>query len=444
MSDYELLRLAHVEVSGLFGIYSHSIGLNLDNRTTLLHGANGVGKTVILRMIDALIHDRLEYFRTIPFSQINLGFHDGSLLTFESSDCGTDKKYRLQLTGRGEREISTIDWDRRPTSIAAQIEYLVPHEKMPDVWVDIRDNEILSGEEVFNKYGPMISWPIQNQMTQRLGWFKLFLRNTKAHLIEAQRLVQLDWQSSANSIVYPWRYRKPSVISTVNDCRMDFQKRLGETMARYGRRSQALDQSFPQRLISATKELTVSELQKKMVNLDTITEELKNMRILDDAPSHPFNVRKLGNLDKTQSRVMTLYVSDTANKLQALDDLANRTRVFLNNVNQKYRHKRIRLDRKEGFIAESDSGTMLRLESLSSGEQQELLLNYDLLFRVASNTIVLIDEPELSLHVAWQKRFLPDLLKIIQLSNFDALIATHSPFIVGDSTDLMVGLEDEH
>ncbi|MCY4397214.1 MAG: hypothetical protein OXC10_18985, partial [Rhodospirillaceae bacterium] len=48
--------------------------------------------------------------------------------------------------------------------------------------------------------------------------------------------------------------------------------------------------------------------------------------------------------------------------------------------------------------------------------------------------------PELSLHVAWQKQFLPDLLEIVQLSDFDALVATHSPFIVGEREELMVGL----
>ena len=135
---------------------------------------------------------------------------------------------------------------------------------------------------------------------------------------------------------------------------------------------------------------------------------------------------------------MTLYVQDTEQKLQVLDDLAKRVHVLLDNVNQKYRHKKIELDCEHGFVARSDTGQVLPLLSLSSGEQQELVLHYDLLFRVRSNTIVLIDEPELSLHVAWQKRFLPDLLKIVELSNFDALVATHSPYVVGDRDDLMV------
>lgn len=56
---------------------------------------------------------------------------------------------------------------------------------------------------------------------------------------------------------------------------------------------------------------------------------------------------------------------------------------------------------------------------------------------------MLIDEPELSLHVAWQKRFLPDLLEIVATAGFDVLIATHSPYIVGDYSDLMIGLGED-
>ena len=92
------------------------------------------------------------------------------------------------------------------------------------------------------------------------------------------------------------------------------------------------------------------------------------------------------------------------------------------------------------MVAEDKDGQRLPLDLLSSGEQHELVLHYNLLFRVRPNTAVLIDEPELSLHVGWQKKFLPDLTEIVQLSGFDAVVATHSPFVVGDRDDLMVPL----
>ena len=48
----------------------------------------------------------------------------------------------------------------------------------------------------------------------------------------------------------------------------------------------------------------------------------------------------------------------------------------------------------------------------------------------------MIDEPEISLHVAWQQEFLHDLEKITDLAKFDVLIATHSPQIIHDRWDL--------
>ncbi|NJO17074.1 MAG: AAA family ATPase [Thioploca sp.] len=91
--------------------------------------------------------------------------------------------------------------------------------------------------------------------------------------------------------------------------------------------------------------------------------------------------------------------------------------------------KTIKIDRKKGFLAEGRDKKLLPLESLSSGEQHELVLNCDLLFKILPNTLVLIDEPELSLHLSWQKRFLQDLLEIVKIAEFNVLIATHSPLL---------------
>jgi len=80
------------------------------------------------------------------------------------------------------------------------------------------------------------------------------------------------------------------------------------------------------------------------------------------------------------------------------------------------------------------------LEKLSSGEQHQLVLFFELLFELKENALILIDEPELSLHVAWQKKFLSDLNRIIELNQFDVILATHSPQLVSRWSDLVVEL----
>ena len=442
MPQSKLLRLERIEVDRLFGIYNHKINLNLQERVTLLHGPNGVGKTIVLRMVDAILKARFGYFRAIPFARLLLDFHDGSTLVLAAIDPSNEEGgiYELTLLKDGiesHSETLNLGVSEAASIIAERRGFLRPHDV--DTWIDIRDDELLSSSEVISRYGEP-SQTREYHDREDMPWFNAFLRNANAHLIEAQRLVRIDWESGA-----PYRYvvrrRAPSTIATVIERSQDFRKRLDDTMAQYGRQSQTLDQSFPQRLISATDSFTEEELQKKMAALDEKTTELISVGILDKTQTHPFQVEDLKNIDSTEARVMTLYVQDTEKKLQVLDDLANRTRLLLENVNQKFRYKKIRLDREDGFVAASDTG-QIPLSSLSSGEQHELVLHYDLLFRVPTNTIVLIDEPELSLHVAWQKKFLPDLLRIVELTDFDALVATHSPFIVGDNTELMVGLGD--
>ena len=439
MAESAFLRLQRIVVDGLFGTYNHDIKLNLNDRVTLLHGPNGVGKTVILEMISALLQERFDYFGKIPFSRFFLVFDDSSTLKLEANDGAEseDQRYLLTLTRSGKSQEATVGRASTATVIAAGVKHLQPHRDLAHAWIDMRDGEVLSAREVISRYAD--SAPPAENRDDDLSWFSTFLKNANVHFIQTQRLVRID-SDMLDRYEYVRRVRRPSMISTVVEYSRDFRERLAETMAQYGRQSQALDQSFPQRLMTPVDELEIGEIQDRMSKLDEKTGDYTNMGILDKTPTHPFSVSSLGQIDPTQARVMTLYVQDTEKKLQALGDLATRTRLLLENVNQKYRHKKIQLDREEGFVATSDSGQPLTLSSLSSGEQQELVLHYDLLFRVPSNTIVLIDEPELSLHVAWQKKFLPDLLKIVQLSNFDALVATHSPFVVGDRTDLMVGL----
>ena len=88
-----------------------------------------------------------------------------------------------------------------------------------------------------------------------------------------------------------------------------------------------------------------------MEELTKKTESYKTVGILDKTTVHPFDIGSLGDLDHTQASAMSLYVQDTEQKLEVLDDLANRTRHLLDSVNGKFHHKKIRLDREEGLCS---------------------------------------------------------------------------------------------
>jgi len=81
---------------------------------------------------------------------------------------------------------------------------------------------------------------------------------------------------------------------------------------------------------------------------------------------------------------------------------------------------------------ESDNQT-IELKMLSSGEKQIVSLFSHLYLSDKSDYFVIIDEPELSLSVPWQKRFLPDILKSERCNGLIAV--THSPFIFDNELD---------
>ena len=75
------------------------------------------------------------------------------------------------------------------------------------------------------------------------------------------------------------------------------------------------------------------------------------------------------------------------------------------------------------------SGDKFDINELSSGEKQLFLRTLAIKMLNPENSIILIDEPELSLHPKWQQRIVDVYRKIGE--NNQIIIATHSPHILG-------------
>ena len=415
MTEQELLRLSSVRITGLFGIYDHTIQLNTNDRLTIVYGQNGVGKTVILRMINALLGNNLEYFTAIPFSRIELDFEDHQRLVLSARGLGSSREYQLSLYRKSAKL----------------------HESIIDPIRQQGDELIVAEQAALDHLGLTFTAPRTEQEAPATEWINEFFGRTRSYLIGADRLYHYDESSNKRDLIFG--ASQPSRVHYVKKCQEDFKNRMEATMIKYGVESQKLDSSLPRRLVSSAQQpLPGAEMKTRMADLDRRTSDLRRLGILEEGPPLPFS--EIPEMDSSQAKAMSLCLDDAARKIGFLDDFANRAQAFLTNVNQKYRHKRLLLDRQSGIVAEGEQGGSIPLDALSSGEQQQLILQYDLLFRVQANTIVLIDEPELSLHLTWQQRFVPDLLKIIKLSNFDAMIATHSPFIAEARHDLTLAL----
>lgn len=85
-------------------------------------------------------------------------------------------------------------------------------------------------------------------------------------------------------------------------------------------------------------------------------------------------------------------------------------------------------------LAEQD----LRWPLLSSGEKQILILLTQALLWEDRPVVYVVDEPELSLHVDWQSKFLSSLWELG--GQIQIIVATHSPDIVGPFRDKVIDL----
>lgn len=422
-------RIERIEVKGLFGLYDHVIDLKLADRVTILHGPNGVGKTVLFRMLRALLAGALQEIAQFPFTSFRVVFTTQESIEIEAfvEETPADKQRRTR--GRVARHLKI----RQGGAVHETV--FVKRTVFPDL--ELLAGSTAAGDErgARRRLFPAVQW----EFDRGPEILPLPIDHISAHLIEAQRMlrhveVEEEFGEPARSQTFP------SVWADA----LDLRGRIDASLRTYGRVTQDLDQTFPTRLLQRTgQSVALPELKARMAELERTRAQLQQFGLLDEQRAKPFDLSALDTLTSAQSDVMALYIEDNQKKLSIFVDLAERIGLLLRIINSRFRNKTLQAHPQQGLVASDHRGTGLELRALSSGEQHQIVLLYALLFRVRAGDLVLIDEPELSLHVLWQKRFVPELLEVVKVAGIDAIVATHSPFIVGERSDLMVALDAE-
>lgn len=157
----------------------------------------------------------------------------------------------------------------------------------------------------------------------------------------------------------------------------------------------------------------ISEKDKKIILLLVSTNEIYN--------SGYQNLRDL--IYELIRNYNQLKVYDE--KIMRFKDTCNR---YLNDKKFIYNQSDITLK-----ILSEKSSNIIELSMLSSGEKQIVSLFSKLYLESDNKCILLIDEPELSISMQWQKMLLPDIMRS---GNCKLLLTvTHSPFIFDNEFD---------
>ncbi len=429
-------KLQSIHIKGLFDMFDYDIEFAENENVLILTGANGFGKTQILNIIYNLFNKNFNFFDKLVFSEIKLFLSENIQIVINKNDKKqTNYMFFKDYQNIGEIYsgwLSSINITNNVNKIQ-ELERLLPIEKIDNNrWHDFRTGHILTDTELLNTFIDEIpsrfltSKPILKRNSLYV------LNSLDTHLIEEQRLFKFyevdEVKTNVEKTVEIYSYELSGLIYDVFD---DFIEE-----------SQKLDNTYVKRLMKASNQVSKNEYIKKQKNISHKINRLKKNGLYE-VTSDIFNYEELNyEYETSDLKALSVYLNDLEKKLSVFDDLLEKLELFTTILNERrFTFKSIVIDKDEGFYIQTKKGKRLQLEDLSSGEKHELVLLYELIFKTDKNTLVLIDEPEISLHITWQKEFVKDLLKIIEIQGFQAIIATHAPAIINDRWDLVYTLE---
>ncbi|MCA6597925.1 MAG: AAA family ATPase [Pseudanabaena sp. M046S1SP1A06QC] len=449
------MKIKQISVNGLFGIFDHVIPLNMDDRITIIHGPNGFGKTAMLRMLSGFFNSQYSVFRNIPFIKFKVEFDDSSSVEVVkiSEDSEKQKKKEQININFYESNSEKISFSSKnvkndlgndfPISI---LDELIPEISRigPRIWRHLVTGETLSLDDVINKFEDLL--PSKMKLRDEPEWLSNLKNNIYIRLIESQRLLNISPSSSSRNYS-----SSPSMLPTVSAYSDELAQLIKSKLAEYGTTSQSLDRTFPARVVQqkTVPDLKVEQILHQLKNLEESRSRLIEVGLLDKDDNSDFQINpEAKDIDDSTKNILSVYVEDVEKKLSVFNEVADKIELLQRIINSKfaYSSKEMSFNKEKGFVFKTPYNYLSNTDNLSptdlsSGEQHELVLLYELLFKVKSNSLVLIDEPELSLHVGWQSQFLKDLQDIIKVANLDILMATHSPDIIQDRWDLTVELK---
>lgn len=445
------MKIIRAKFDKLFDYFDYTIDFH--DTVTIIHGPNGCGKTTMLKIIDAVFNKNIEFLKATEFQGVQFFFSNDTCLRIERKKAYFNKKeaggiiYLVYTITKDGKE-NVYDSFENSTEYVAVVEKLLKrHRPLPflervseEQWCDRREEEKLSTEEVIARYGMYIYKRYGRDLVDEdiPEDVQTTLEAIDVRLITADRLTvqkKIKRQYGEDDIKIE---RKVDIIAN------SISLKIKEAIQEYAQLSQAKDRTFPLRAIKQESPMTVDEIKEKMIELEAKRKEFIDTGILEEEKDDIDIHELVDAITETNRQNLSLYAIDTEEKLNALSGLSSSINLFRNLIDNSFNNKKIVFNKEDGFHFKTTySGTKILPQNLSSGEQHELVMFYDLIFNTSENTLILIDEPELSLHIKWQISYVDELLKIIKNTGFYVMLATHSPQIIHDKWDLTVPLAKE-
>ncbi|WP_264564227.1 hypothetical protein [Flavobacterium sp. N3904] len=250
--------ITKIEVKELYGAFDHPIKLKEENITMIL-GENGLGKTVILKMIKAFFDKDFFELQTYLFKEFILTFSNNDVVSIEKeiNDNGCALKFSHHTTTgkkKPETYIMSFSENQRPIHRLRRNRDLYYHDEIhyeigrylpfpiekvgPDTWLNSHEGELFSTQQLFERYGEFLPANIRKQFESLPDWLVKKSSSIKTKFIETQRLLI---RTKAQEQEYK--------SSVVNYSQGLIEKIKNKTVAATDLASK-LDRSYPNRVIN--------------------------------------------------------------------------------------------------------------------------------------------------------------------------------------------------
>lgn len=189
------------------------------------------------------------------------------------------------------------------------------------------------------------------------------------------------------------------------------------------------------RLISAYERLGIidSNIKQKIdIHIDSVDIAVKHLHNNDSSKDIDFSA--LDAYFKTQSIINMSLKADSI-----VNEVFSPITLFLEIIKDFIVDKSFIVETGELKIF-NKYGESIPINKLSSGEKQLLILFIETLLQKSKPYVYLTDEPELSLHIDWQRRIIPAVKKLNPSAQI--IVATHSPEVASKYRQYIINMED--
>lgn len=390
-------------IKGLYGLFSYSIDLR--KGVSIITGPNGFGKTTILRCINAIYDCEFWRFYFIKFNEIFAVFDDGKKIQLKREVVRKEVLFGEPLEETSVKVFYLAGEIEEAFDIT--IQYLIRLVRYQTRRDPFNIEDFLNGSYLLSE---------DENLQKAMPSLLTFLHEKSCTLVEAQRLVYGRMDSRGNQI---------GIAYTIDDVNEQIKRTYLKAHNDFSKKAQTIDGSFITRL---SKLIDNKEQLKGDISASELQQQIEKYRKYHLIEKMNVDVQ----LPQSYDMVRNLYLNDIKLKLNALSRYYGVLSTFDEFVTgQGLSYKSIELN-ENGIVVKSDTGDIIPLNRLSSGEQNLMILAFHLVFKSSRGDILLVDEPENSLHMSWLENLLDEYIRIAKITETQVIIATHSPTFIGN------------